>query len=153
MSKNIIKCECCGCHYIESEETDNLCAKCNEYIHKQRQELQELKEWNIKVETEHEEMIQEYDKRIVKLEEENRDLHTAINMSIPNQIAMRDEIDRLRTCRDKRIEELLEQLKELPKKIMERAKQSAEYVYNGHAYFDAIDLKFLEEILEEIKDE
>ena len=53
---------------IESEETDNLCAKCNEYICKQRQELQELKEWNIKVETEHELMINEYETRIYKLE-------------------------------------------------------------------------------------
>lgn len=88
------------------------------------EQLEELKEWNIKVETEHEEMIQEYNKRIVKLEEENRDLHTAINMSIPNQIAMRDELERLHTCIDDRIYELNKQLKELPKQIVEKIKEN-----------------------------
>lgn len=49
-------------------------------------------------------------KQLAEREKENRDLHTIINMDITNQIAMKDEIERLHTCRDKRISELLDEL-------------------------------------------
>ena len=73
-----------------------------------------------------EDLLNQQSKRIKELEQENRELHTAINLSIPNQIAMKDEYERLHTCVDNRIAELenenqqlKQQLHELPKKIVE----------------------------------
>ncbi|MBQ2871633.1 hypothetical protein IJE86_08020 [bacterium] len=65
--------------------------------------------------------------KLAESEKKNRELHTAINLSIPNQIAMKDEIDRLHTCVDKRIGELVEENTELKQQLAEKQKEKIEY--------------------------
>lgn len=62
-------------------------------------------------------LLNQQDKRTKELEKENRELHTAINLSIPNQIAMKDEIERLHTCIDNRIAELEKENQQLKQQL------------------------------------
>ena len=67
-------------------------------------------------------ILNDLETKLAESEKENRELHTAINLSIPNQIAMKDEIEKLHTCRDKRISELLEEHKQLKQQLAEKEK-------------------------------
>lgn len=70
-----------------------------------------------------EELLNQQSKRLKDLEQENRELHTAINLSIPNQTAMKDEIERLHTCVDNRIDELENENQQLKQQLAEKDKQ------------------------------
>lgn len=63
-------------------------------------------------------------------DKEIRELHTAINMSIPNQIAMKAEIERLHTCVDDRIAELVKENQQLKQQLAEH-----------NEFFNAFDCK------------
>lgn len=67
-----------------------------------------------------EKQITDLEAKLAEMEQENRDLHTSINLSIPNQIAMRDEIERLHTCIDDRIAELVKENAELKQQLAEK---------------------------------
>ena len=64
--------------------------------------------------------ISDLEAKLAELEQENRELHTSINLSIPNQIAMKDEIERLHTCIDKRISELVDENDNLKQQLAEK---------------------------------
>ena len=64
--------------------------------------------------------IADLEAKLAESEKENKELHTAINLSIPNQIAMKDEIERLHTCVDKRISELVKENEQLKQQLSEK---------------------------------
>jgi DNA repair exonuclease SbcCD ATPase subunit len=64
--------------------------------------------------------IADLEAKLAESEKENRELHTAINMNIPNQIAMKDEIERLHTCIDDRIAELIKENEQLKQQLAEK---------------------------------
>ena len=70
--------------------------------------------------------IADLEAKITESERENRELHTAINLSIPNQIAMKDEIERLHTCVDNRIAELAKENEQLKQQLAEKEKEIEE---------------------------
>lgn len=70
--------------------------------------------------------LADLESKLAELEQENRELHTSINLSIPNQIAMKDEIERLHTCIDKRISELVDENDNLKQQLAESEEKYAE---------------------------
>lgn len=97
-----------------------------------------------------------WQQKVSKLEEENRDLHTTINLSIPRQIAMKNEIDRLHTCRDKRISELLEEKAEIEQSFVIKINNIKKYIANDDnckdismSTYNSI-MDFLDDLLQEL---
>ena len=80
--------------------------------------------------------------QLAEKERENKDLHTAINLSIPNQIAMKDEIERLHTCRDERISELVEENNDLKQQLEEKEQQIESYKHT--IYMNMLNQEMLE---------
>lgn len=86
-------------------------------------------------------------RKIKDLEQENSELHIAINMSIPTQIAMKGEIERLHTCIDDRIAELVKENEQLKQQLAEkyrRIEQLKKFDDLNKTFFDLFRTAFKE---------
>lgn len=126
-------------HYLNEEEFQNYCSF--KHIEPEiRGCLDREKEYQkqlIRSEDQNKRVLEKLD-LIIKanqdLEKENRELHTTINLSIPNQIAMKDEIEKLHTCRDKRIDELVAENNKLEQQLADAEKEISNYQHELEVY-------------------